>query len=474
MNTQQHTPSKTANMLTKAMTLNTPEERACFETSAHRSFSFVNASYTLALAKRVLKQVGNMPRGVEALIAWHAQINGAFADNDFLNALFDKYSNTNELARNLDDMTLLRSYLAQEIARNLLISEVIILDTQGKAIFNNGANIMLELVSASSFKLVCECVTNTVNAFLSNLYLRDKISVDVASDLNKAVQLYEKNGIADVIFNCFDNSGMDTSSIPDGFGQTLFDLAFSSVHKSQKFNGRLASFSTLAKMLTGITTPIKVNKFLDKIHLDERIPARTYQNVATAITSELVDLGRLGDLVTYHDSYDGLGWIDGYKNARGFHSCMTISSYDDYVELGGELGEAYTAECYSSGFHGLPDNGLVLAVMCHDDGEGVVARAITFNQDGQDYYLKCYGDDRLEAYLTYKGYKQADGLPIGTILYTEKSPDDEYEQAFYKKPYIDGDNHLARADEIDGVACLIISKSGNIYMQSTNAFECAD
>ena len=155
--------------------------------------------------------------------------------------------------------------------------------------------------------------------------------------------------------------------------------------------------------------------------------------------------------VRHHNSYDFDDWERAYTSDK-IRSCM-------HPDSNCEVGYKRTFTCYCSGYHGLPDNGLKLTVL-YQDGTPV-ARAITYTEDEQKYYIRVYGDDRLERWLIEKGYDQAD-FAAGTILYTTES---------LLKPYVDGDVIMADHHTTnDGKHYWVLSDDGEYNLQTTDAY----
>lgn len=145
--------------------------------------------------------------------------------------------------------------------------------------------------------------------------------------------------------------------------------------------------------------------------------------------------------IRFHDSFDFLGWADAYDSEE-IDDVMSTHS-------GSEVGREDTFTCFCSGYHGLPDNGLKLAVLYQDNIP--IARAVTFTDGSLNCYNDCYGDDRLLKWLKINGYYQSD-FPEGTILYTNGS---------MLKPYIGGkvyrsDHHCTQ----EGIYYWKLSKDG--------------
>lgn len=142
-----------------------------------------------------------------------------------------------------------------------------------------------------------------------------------------------------------------------------------------------------------------------------------------------------GAEIRFHDSYDFLGW----KNA--FDSKKIDSVMSTWAPS--EVGRENTFTCFCSGYHGLPDNKLKLAVLYQDDVP--IARAITFKKGRWRCYTDCYGDKRLLNWLKSSDYSEAD-YPVGTILYTDGS---------YLKPYIGGKVYRSDHHHIqEGFSCI--------------------
>ena len=163
--------------------------------------------------------------------------------------------------------------------------------------------------------------------------------------------------------------------------------------------------------------------------------------------ASLIDLD-----IRHHSSYDFDAWERAYSSDK-IRSCM-------HPDASSEVGSARTYTCYCTGYHGLPDNGLKLTVLYQDDTP--VARAITFSDDEQKYYIRSYGDDRLDKWLGDNGYEQGDFL-VGTLLYTTES---------LIKPYVDGcdvmysDLHTTS----DGKHYWSLDTCGAYHLQTTDAY----
>ena len=170
--------------------------------------------------------------------------------------------------------------------------------------------------------------------------------------------------------------------------------------------------------------------------------------------AKLIDekLASLIDLdIRHHSSYEFDAWERAYSSDK-IRSCMHPYSSS-------EVGSARTFTCYCSGYHGLPDNGLNLTVL-YQDGEPV-ARAITFDNYGQKYYIRNYGDDRLDKWLGYNGYEQGNFL-VDTLLYTTEN---------LIKPYVDGEVCMAYHHTTnDGKHYWLLDTEGEYNLQTTDAY----
>lgn len=155
--------------------------------------------------------------------------------------------------------------------------------------------------------------------------------------------------------------------------------------------------------------------------------------------------------IRHHSSYEFDAWDCAYSSDK-IRSCMNTNSSS-------EVGYKHTFTCYCTGYHGLPDNGLKLTVLYQDDTP--VARAITFTDDGQKYYIRSYGDDRLEKWLGDNGYEQSDFL-TNTLLYTTES---------LIKPYIDGDVCMADHHTTnEGKHYWLLDFESKYNLQTTDAY----
>ena len=155
--------------------------------------------------------------------------------------------------------------------------------------------------------------------------------------------------------------------------------------------------------------------------------------------------------VRHHSSYDFDAWERAYSSDK-IRSCMNTNS-------GSEVGSERTFTCYCTGYHGLPDNGLNLTVL-YQDGEPV-ARAITFEDEGEKYYIRSYGDDRLAKWLGDNDYEQGDFLAY-TLLYTTER---------LIKPYVDGDICMADHHSTnEGKHYWVLASEGEYSLQTTDAY----
>lgn len=155
--------------------------------------------------------------------------------------------------------------------------------------------------------------------------------------------------------------------------------------------------------------------------------------------------------IRFHDSFDFLGWADAYHSEE-IDDVMSTHS-------GSEVGRENTFTCFCSGYHGLPDNGLKLAVLYQDNIP--IARAITFAEGSLDCYNDCYGDDRLLKWLKINGYYLFD-LPEGTILYSN---------SYMLKPDIEGDLCLAKhCCTPNGIYYWEVSKDGRYNLCNSKAW----
>lgn len=179
------------------------------------------------------------------------------------------------------------------------------------------------------------------------------------------------------------------------------------------------------------------------------LTAEQAESLAKRIDERLASFIELD--VRHHTSYEFDAWEQAYSSDK-IRSCM-------HPDSSCEVGRERTFTCYCTGYHGLPDNGLSLTVLYRDDTP--VARAITFTADEQKYYIRAYGDDRLENWLINNGYKQSD-FAEDTILYTTER---------LIKPYVDGDIHHAdHCTTNDGKHYWVLASEGEYNLQTTDAY----
>ena len=132
----------------------------------------------------------------------------------------------------------------------------------------------------------------------------------------------------------------------------------------------------------------------------------------------------------------------------------------------GEL-ETYRCYCTAAMTDGAKSSGLTLAVL-YQDGTPV-ARAITFEGgNGDKFYVRNYGDDRLVKWLDDNGYTHQDRLPNDTYLWSER-----YGNNGYLSPYVDGAGYDAKAELVheDGRPYWVISSEG-VALQNCRGYTC--
>lgn len=195
---------------------------------------------------------------------------------------------------------------------------------------------------------------------------------------------------------------------------------------------------------------MKIRKFLQRYDLldgvDDENVARQWDNLTTPLDKWDV---------TIINNDDADGWREAYASVR---SCMSPGSLHS-------VGTHAAWRCYVSRAYSNVDNGLWLVVLRlkHD----IVARAICWHDgNGNKCYNKIYangGDLRL--WLERNDYKERDGLPDGTLLW---STPDKYGD--YLSPYLDGDNHYANLDMIDGQPFWVIDSDGTADLQTCDAY----
>lgn len=224
-------------------------------------------------------------------------------------------------------------------------------------------------------------------------------------------------------------------------------LAYHDVRPSETVKGRLAYYQDDAKRAAGIRTPIKVRKYLSKFFGEFRSPA-TLERTARFL-DEFMQSTDDYDVRIYTDA-DIDGWADAYYHVP---SCMSTQTNAYGV---GER-ETYRCYCTAAMTDGKKSSGLSLAVL-YQDGKPV-ARAITYEQYGDRYYVRNYGDDRLVKWLDEHGYEHCQRLPRDTHLWTECYDEGKDE---YLSPYVDGKGYEAQANLtiIDGQPYWVISSEG--------------
>ena len=158
--------------------------------------------------------------------------------------------------------------------------------------------------------------------------------------------------------------------------------------------------------------------------------------------------------VRFASSSDFTLWRDAYESDK-ISSCM-------HPKSDCEVGRERTYTTYCTQHHGLPDNGLQLAILYQNDVP--VARAITFSaNDGSKCFVRSYGDDRLSKWLQANGYSVAEGYPQGTILYAGERK---------IKPYLDGNNTVAdyRYDADANEYYWVLSAGSAYDLRTTSAY----
>ena len=236
-------------------------------------------------------------------------------------------------------------------------------------------------------------------------------------------------------------------------------LAYHDVRPSETVPGRLAYYQDDKKRKASIRTPIKVRKYLQKFFGKFRTPEALEQIAET-----------LDGLMRGTDEYDVRlftdSQIDGWSAAY-YHitSCMN-TRYGDYGV--GAL-DTYRCYCTAAMTDGKKSSDLTLAVLYQDDKP--VARSIVYERDGQKYYVRNYGDDRLVRWLDDNGYVHQQWLPHGTHLWTEAYDDDNNG---YLSPYVDGDPDDAEAEltRIGRRYYWVISSSG-VVLQNCSGYTSA-
>lgn len=200
--------------------------------------------------------------------------------------------------------------------------------------------------------------------------------------------------------------------------------------ESETVEGRLAYYATDDKFLKNIRTPIKVRRYLAKFPDLARNPERL-EHAAARLDELLQPTDKYDIRIFGSDDMDG--WRAAYHDNTNVRSCMAQEGMGSST-YGVSKHETY--RCYVTQHYDLPDNGLKLATLWQSDQ--VVARAITFELDGDNCYVRCYGDSRLERWLSDNGYRCVSRMPVGTILAAISLSEDEY-----LHPYVDGGNDHA-------------------------------
>ena len=209
-------------------------------------------------------------------------------------------------------------------------------------------------------------------------------------------------------------------------------LAYHDVHQSETVPGRLAYYQDDSQRAQGIRTPIKVRKYLQKFFGNFRAP-EALERVARLLDGMMQPSDKWDVRLYADDNLDG--WVGAYYNVR---SCMNIR--DNNYGVGRH--KTYRCYCTAAMTGGKKSSGLTLAVLCQDGKP--VARTITFEgSNGDKFYVRNYGDDRLVRWLNNNGYKHQDRLPLGTHLWTDAYDADNDE---YLSPYLDGDKADAKAE----------------------------
>lgn len=294
---------------------------------------------------------------------------------------------------------------------------------------------------------------------------------------------------SEVIREMLTLQGVDESMHPnhnyacnDEIGRQLYDLLYDklrgyyhldhtyysaliSYHQplpSQTVQGCITYYQNDQKRKAGIRTPIKIRKYLDKFFLDAFDAGKlrmTREEVAEQVGELLTPVLDLN--VVVHDDKDYGAWSQAYASGH-IASCMKTSNPNYGV------GEYDTFKCYLTSYHthGEFSSGLSLAVLYSDNAEPV-ARSIVYQEDGQDYYVRNYGDDRLVRWLEASGYQKNCRLPQGTRLYTEF-----LEDYGFICPYVDGDDGDANArHEVNGFHNFwILDREGDFNLQTTSGY----
>lgn len=230
-------------------------------------------------------------------------------------------------------------------------------------------------------------------------------------------------------------------------------LAFMGVRESKSVNGRLAYYQSIERRQSNTLTPIKTRRFLKKYDVFNEWGDRQSEMqelFSRCLDNAWVKTDRLDVRTLDHDDVDG--WDEAFNKIR---SCMSRAS-----EHGVGVRNSYL--CYMTKYHGLDDNGVRLTVL-YQDGKPV-ARTLTYTVDDDKYYVRNYGDDRLERWLDDNGYVDAGSLPLDTLLYTwvydgdDKSGDYAFDLVH---PYLDGENNRADLITESGKLAFVIQSEGD-------------
>ena len=230
-------------------------------------------------------------------------------------------------------------------------------------------------------------------------------------------------------------------------------LAFMGVRQSETVTGRLAYYQSLERRERNTLTPIRIRRFLTKYDVFNEWGDR--QREMQELFADYLDAVWLGidnlDVRTL-DHDDVGGWDDAFTKVR---SCMSRTS-----NYGAGARNSYL--CYMTKHHGLDDNDVRLTVL-YQHGKPV-ARTLTYTTDDGKFYVRNYGDDRLDTWLGANGYEHAGTLPLGTLLYTwlydGRNKDDDYKFDLVH-PYLDGDNNRADLIAKNGKLAFVVADRGH-------------
>ena len=238
---------------------------------------------------------------------------------------------------------------------------------------------------------------------------------------------------------------------------------------SETVPGRLAYYATDDKFLKGIRTPIKVRKYLAKFPDLSKNPARL-ERVAQQIDAYLQPISNYD--IRIFDSSDLDGWANAYYRNTNVRSCMSEHGMNGSTY---GVGHHETYRCYCTAHYGLPDNGLKLVTLGQDDE--VVARAITFEYDGQKCYVRHYGDSRIIQWLEANKYVIRPAYPHGLILVAI-----QIDEFTFIHPYVDGNRDHASHNydedagmnywELDGGDYRLSDADGVKRVGADNYFTC--